>query len=267
MPNAFQSRETFKISDSLNRQLNMYTQVAAAAGVSVLALVGASEAEVVYTQTYQVTHPSFPLYIDLNHDGINDFLVRATYYAGSSGFEIGLDASGIGDNAVDARRFRSSAGYFFSAAFALQAGARIGPKGNFSVPFPFMAVEHFSRIGSQYSDLGFWAGKSKGVTNRYLGLKFVVNGEIHYGWARFSVTLGHQRQVDDVVGTLTGYAYETIPNKPIFAGRIEGPDVITEFETGENIPPLVAPAPAPATLGLLAKGALALDLWRPKQVE
>jgi hypothetical protein len=27
--------------------------------------------------------------------------------------------------------------------------------------------------------------------------------------------------------TLTGYAYETVPNKPIIAGKTKGPDVIT----------------------------------------
>jgi|SRR5215831_3697981 len=265
MPSAPRSRKTFKISDSLNRQLNTYAQVAAAAGVSVLALAGASEAEVVYTETHQVTHSGSPLYVDLNHDGIKDFLLRTTYYPGSSGLEVGLNAFGIGNNRVAARRFRSSSGYFFSAASALQAGARIGPKGNFSVRFPFLAVEHFSRFSSQDSDLGPWVGKGNGVRNRYLGLKFVVHGEVHYGWARLSVTLGHQRQVDDVIGTLTGYAYETVPDKPIIAGRINGPDVITEQpETGEITPsaPLGAPAPAPATLGLLAKGALAFDLWR-----
>jgi hypothetical protein len=266
MPSAPHSRKTFKISDSLNRKLNTYAQVAAAAGVSVLALAGASEAEVVYTETNQVTHSGFPLYIDLNHDGIMDFLLRTTYYAGSSGLEVGLDASGIADNLVAGRRFRSSGGYFFSAASALQASAQIGPQGNFSVRFPFMAMEIFNRDGgSQNSDLGPWAGKGKGVKNRYLGLKFVIDGEVHYGWARLSVTLGRHRQSDDVVGTLTGYAYETVPDKAIIAGRTTGPDVITaQPETGKiTLPaPLVAPAPAPATLGLLATGAPALDLWR-----
>ena len=98
-----------------------------------------------------------------------------------------------------------------------------------------------------------------------MGLKFVVGGEVHYGWARLSVTLGHNRQLDDVVGTLTGYAYETVPDKPIIAGRITGPDVITVApETGEITPPapLIAPASAPATLGALANGAITLDLWR-----
>jgi hypothetical protein len=223
-----QPRRTFKFSDSLNRQLNTYAQLASAAGVSVLALAGASQAKVVYTETDQVTHTGFPLYIDLNHDGIKDFLLRTTFYAGTSGLEVGLDASGYrnADNVVAGRRF-SRSGYFLSAASALPAGARIGPKGNFSVRFPFMAVELFNGVGSQNSDLGPWVGKGEGVRDRYLGLKFIVRGEVHYGWARLSVTLGHHRQFDDVSGTLTGYAYETIPGKPIIAGQITGPDVIT----------------------------------------
>jgi hypothetical protein len=223
-----QSRRTFKLSNSMNRQLNTYAQLASAAGVSVLALAGASQAQVVYTETYQVTHTGFPLSIDLNHDGIKDFLLRTTFYAGTSGLEVGLDASGYrnANNVVAGRRF-SRSGYFLSAASALPAGARIGPKGNFSVRFPFMAVELFNGVGSQNSDLGPWVGKGEGVRDRYLGLKFIVRGEVHYGWARLSVTLGHHRQFDDVSGTLTGYAYETIPGKPIIAGQITGPDVIT----------------------------------------
>jgi hypothetical protein len=238
MCSAPQSRKKFKISDSLNRQLNRYALAASAAGVSVLALAGASEAKIVYTETHQVTRPGVPLYIDLNHDGVKDFVLRTTIYAGSSGFDVGLDPSGYRNNAVAGRRF-SHSGYFFSAASALRAGARIGPKSKFLVRFPFMAVELFNGVGSQYSDEGPWADKGNGVKDRYLGLKFVVHGKVHYGWARLSVTLGHHRQYDDVSATLTGYAYETIPNKPIVAGQITGPDVITV---------------QPGTLGELARG-------------
>jgi hypothetical protein len=228
MSSAPRLRKAFRISDSLSRQLNTYAQLATAAGVSVLALAGAAEAKVVYTETNQVTHTGAPLYIDLNNDGIKDFLIRTVFYWGSSGFQIGLDASGETNNAVAGKRYGSSGGYFFSAAYALPAGAIIGPRGNFSVRFPFMAEELFPKDGgSQYSDLGPWAGRGKGVTDRYLGLKFLVNGEIHYGWARLSVTLGHHRQIGDVSATLTGYAYETIPDKPIIAGQITGADVIS----------------------------------------
>jgi hypothetical protein len=229
MSSAPQPRKTFKISHSLNRQLNTYALVASAAGVSVLALARASEAKVVYTETHQVTHTGFPLYIDLNHDGIKDFVLRTTYYAGSSYFKVGLNASGYRNtnNAVAGRRFSHSS-YFFSAASALPAGARIGPKRQFPVHHPFMAVELFKRNvrTSQYSDLGPWVGKGKGVRNRYLGLKFVIHGKVHYGWARLSVTLGHHRQYGDVSGALTGYAYETIPNKAIITGKAKGQDLI-----------------------------------------
>jgi hypothetical protein len=241
MSTAPQPRKTFKISDSLNRQLNTYALAASAAGVSVLALARASEAKVVYTETHQVTHADFPLYIDLNHDGIKDFLLRATYYAGTAYFKVGLDASGYRNNNAVAGGRSSRSSYFFSAAFALPAGVQIGPKSKFPVRHPFMAEELFKRdVGtSQYSDLGPWVGKGKGVRNRYLGLKFVIHGKVHYGWARLSVTLGHHRQYDDVSATLTGYAYETVPNKAIIAGQITGPDVITM---------------QPETLGSLAHG-------------
>lgn len=228
MSSAARLRKTARISDSLHRQLNMYTLVASAAGVSVLALAGASQAKVVYTETNQVTRAHVPLYIDLNHDGINDFLLRTTYYRGTSYFKVGLSAAGCNfNNAVGGQRFRDSS-YFVSAAFALPAGARIGPKNQFPVHHPFMAEELFKKdIGtSQYSDLGPWAGKGEGVTNRYLGLRFVVEGEVHYGWARLSVSLGHHRQYEDVSGILTGYAYETVPNQPIVTGKTEGADVI-----------------------------------------
>jgi hypothetical protein len=231
MSSAPQSRKTlkkkFKISDSLNRQLNTYAQVAIAAGVSVLALAGACEAKVVYTETNQVTHPGVPLYIDLNHDGTNDFSLRTIFYRGTSGLEIGIEAAGYrnANNVVAGRRLSSGGGYFLSAASALPAGARIGPKGNFSVPTPYMAVELFTKgAGSQASDLGPWAGKGEGVTNRYLGLKFVIDGEVHYGWARLSVTLGHHREYGDVSGTLTGFAYETEAGEPIIAGQTTGSD-------------------------------------------
>ena len=235
-------RQTRKICDALDRQLNTYAQMAVAAGVSVLALAGTSEGKVVYTETSQVTHPGVPLYIDLNHDGINDFSLRTLFYRGTSGLEIGLEAAGYrnANNVVAGRRLSSSGGYFLSAASALPAGAQIGPERKFPVHHPFMAVELFSRVHtSKYSVAGPWAGKGTGVRNRYLGLKFVIHGKVHYGWARVSVTLGHHRQYDDVSGTLTGYAYETVPNKPIIAGQTTGPDVITV---------------QPETLGSLARG-------------
>src|SRR6202044_3187819 len=93
------------------------------------------------------------------------------------------------------------------------------------------------------SNYGQWSY----TRHRYLGLKFIVSGQVHYGWARVAVTLDQNKEI---VATLTGYAYETIPNKPIIAGKTKGPDVIT-WE--------------PATLGRLAQGASGISAWREKK--
>lgn len=246
MPRPFRCEKTIHLSESLGLRLNMYTSTATAAGVAVLALAGASEAKVVYTETNQVTRAGFPIYIDVNNDGIRDFVLRTMFYRGTSALAIGLNASGYRntDNAVAGRRVSDSS-YFFSAASALRPGVQIGPKLRFPVAFPMMAEEVFAKVArsSQYSDLGPWVDKGQGVENRYLGLKFVVDGEIHYGWARVSVTVGHRRQLNDVSATLTGYAYETIANKAIIAGDTNAPDAVTE-----------QPDTAPHSLGTLALG-------------
>ena len=86
-----------------------------------------------------------------------------------------------------------------------------------------------------------------GDKNRYLGLQFVIKGQVHYGWARLTVTFSPQKPAAGVLPILTGYAYETEPNKPILTGKTKGPDVITLD---------------PATLGYLAGGASQIPAWR-----
>jgi hypothetical protein len=79
-------------------------------------------------------------------------------------------------------------------------------------------------VGAGTSGLGGWhSGKWYNVENRYLGLKFETEGKAHYAWARLSVK-GHAMSI---TATLTGYAYETLPNKLIIAGKTKGADVIT----------------------------------------
>jgi hypothetical protein len=57
-----------------------------------------------------------------------------------------------------------------------------------------------------------------GQPSANLGLRFTIVGETHYGWARLSTVSGI---------FLNGYAYETIPNKPIIAGKTHGKDEAT----------------------------------------
>jgi hypothetical protein len=67
-------------------------------------------------------------------------------------------------------------------------------------------------------------------------MKFKIKGKIQYGWARLSVQVQFPLTI---TATLTGYAYETIPNKGIVAGKSKGPEDSVK---------------QPATLGRLALG-------------
>jgi hypothetical protein len=96
------------------------------------------------------------------------------------------------------------------------------------------------------------------VHGRYLGIKFQIKGKSHYGWARLNVAESRSR----FTLVLTGYAFETIPGKPIIAGQTKGPDDPSVEES--NAMPN-QPTPAPATLGALAMGAPGLSVWRRKE--
>jgi hypothetical protein len=116
---------------------------------------------------------------------------------------------------------------------------------------------------ASYSGASYF-GRWFNATKRYLGLKFEINGKIHYGWTRLSV-IGRQR----ITATLTGYAYETIPNKPINAGQAKS---ATDDPTNEDSGPGASvtnpflDSPQPAALGLLALGKAQLFLHEIPEV-
>jgi hypothetical protein len=65
-----------------------------------------------------------------------------------------------------------------------------------------------------------------------------------------------------VTSTLTGYAYETIANKPIIAGKTKGPD---KTDMRQPDATLTVPAGEPVGVGLLAMGAPGLSIWRREE--
>jgi hypothetical protein len=69
------------LSEPIHQQFNIYALAAGAAGVSVLALVLASEARIVYTPANIGISPRFNshYHLDLNQDGITDFVISAKF--------------------------------------------------------------------------------------------------------------------------------------------------------------------------------------------
>src|ERR1700730_4988658 len=86
MKNANLSSPIRELSTYLTQRLNLYALAAGAAGVSVLALVQPSEAEVVLTGVnVNLGHNSY-YPIDLDHDGALDFAISNTFVGNPSSY-------------------------------------------------------------------------------------------------------------------------------------------------------------------------------------
>jgi hypothetical protein len=245
-------RKTVNLSKSVQQHLNMYALAASASGVSLLALAQPSDAKIIYTRSHIVIGSHSQYRLDLNQDGITDFtiknhtLVSVVTFATLSAIPAQRQNGIIG-----AQRGRN----FY--AYALVRGARIGPKQPFRTYYSMWMA---------YTGSGAQGGQWINVTNRYLGLEFLIRGKVHYGWARLNVTVGHSK----ITATLTGYAYETIPGKSIIAGRTKGPDDSSVEQPDGRRPSAsltnpILDKPQPASLGMLAFGAQGISLWRRKE--
>jgi hypothetical protein len=231
-------RQIARINPKLDRNLAAYMVAAAgAAGVSITAAQSA-EAKIVYTPKQITIAPRTALPLDLNNDGLNDFVISNWQYDQVSHLSVIPRAP---SNGVISKYQK------LGPAADLAFGVQIGPDRFFE------GVGSMATAGSRSGTIFFSGGAWKDAHERYLGLKFSLNGETHYGWARMTVTAK-----GGIVATLTGYAYETVPNKPISAGKTSGPIDASEGDTAE----MLAPSYGSATLGMLAGGADRLAIWR-----
>jgi hypothetical protein len=175
----------------VERRLLAYAAAAGAVGCGALAGSPAG-ADIIYTPAHSAIPPFTQLFLDLNHDGIDDFeLINQ----GQSGFFYpymqakGLQGNGVLGSGILASRLAKS--------------ARIGPGSPFNT---------FGWMGNGLSG-GPWIGSFTG----YLGFQFDVNGQLHYGWAALTVGFGFGQP--GYSEALTGYAYDTIANQAILAGQ------------------------------------------------
>jgi hypothetical protein len=205
------------LSESVHHQLNMYALAAGAAGVGMLAVVRPAEAKIVYYPAkIHIKIDNGVTELDINHDGINDF--QFTNFAN----ECGAPRAGTFDciatlkvaPARPSNRVVDIKSNILYCASALPKGVKVGPGG------PFRS--HSSGLTMAYENTGAGTHSCpwRQVKLAYLGVKFVVSGKVHFGWVRIKRLSG-----SGFPATITGYAYETIANKPIIAGEIKGPAV------------------------------------------
>jgi hypothetical protein len=186
---------------NLQKRISKYTAVAGA----VVSAAGA-QAQVVYTDVnpdYSHDAPQnnglavYPL--DLNNDQTIDFIIASRDTVTTATVRFTLAAPYGAGNAVAGE---NPAGYDY--ALALDINSMVDSTLNWIEATNTMAYN--VNTNNPYNEN--W----NGVTDKYLGLKFVVAGNTHYGWARLdSYAIG-----DSIV--LKDYAYNATPNTGILTG-------------------------------------------------
>jgi hypothetical protein len=199
---AFQ-RIVHRFAHALEQQIQTYALTASAAGVGVIALAFPAEARIIYTPANLPINGYVA--VDLNQDGITDLALNTHYAADCST-----------NTCTDLQVLYASFGVVWGSggsASALPTRVLIGNnERKFGPGYRSMAQwEARCQCGICVTDSG---GNWRNVTDRYLGVRFSISGQTHYGWARLTVNIDH-----GISATLTGYAYETIANKPILIGN------------------------------------------------
>jgi hypothetical protein len=218
------------LSKALEGRLAAY---ALAAGAGIVCTAQPAHAGIIYTPA-DITFTGGTVFIPFN--GVNDFRFTMRTADGEDAF---LSMGGLGN---------PGAGVVGkgSLASALALGMQIGPKA------PFVKIRSGAALMAEAYyissfDYGY-KGKWKNAADKFLGVRFDINGQAHFGWAEFDVSVDRL----NFSATLLGYAYDTVANQGLRAGQTSAPGA-------------PAATPEPATLGLLALGSVALGAWRTRR--
>jgi len=229
-------RKPINLPTSLHRDVTAYALAAGAAGVSALALGQPAGAQIVYTPTHEILNRDGRMLIDFNHDGVPDVALREVACTQGTGiFAQSLQAVPEPGGGI-------ILGGYKGWAKAMSRGSIIGGRTSF---YPGRVMMYLIDTFSGYY-YGSWAFGGK-----YLGVRFLIGSETHYGWARVNATYDFNHK--DIAALLTGYAYETRANRPIRAGATGHGNADASAESL----PARSDARKKLTLGALARGASA----------
>jgi hypothetical protein len=217
-----------------------------------LALSQPAEAKIVYTAADKWLPLNRYFDLDLNHDGVKDFRFLLASLNWSTGFLRSLGADVANSSQPNGVYYSVSQNY--ACAPALRKGTKVGPKSPFTGAGAWLFLKSYP--GGRHLSACHWLRVKQG----YLGVRLMVRGLAHYGWVRLRYVEATTNQ--PTRAKLTGYAYESIPNKPIVTGQTEDSE---KENTAAHSSTLTTPTREPATLGALAMGAPGLSIWRREE--
>jgi hypothetical protein len=269
------SRKPSTLNTNLNKALISYVAGACAAGVASLAGAMPAEGEIIYTPTNTPILVGSPVSLDLNNDGVADFVLSMNLnaavrrpsctvctfgqhgslkvgpeHAGNAIWGVSSSVYKIGSNLRRRKQQQKKPNTVQEAAAPVAWGEVVGngPERSFqsqALPMDSSNSFYYFGGGGTINSFGAW-GKGRKFTGPYLGFKFLIDGEIHYGWARVDVNA----KFLDLSATLAGYAYESVANRPILTGFTHG-----TLDASSDVSQQVQP-PVAGSLGHLAIGAL-----------
>jgi hypothetical protein len=183
-------------------------------GALSLALAGIADAngQIIYTPLNATTNANNdPIEIDLDNDGTFEFDIRLKY---TVNLDLNPNSLITGASALGDPTGGSEGNYVYP--FALNSGYSIGPISSSTSNNAWsnynrqsMVFNNCTTSGPSYAQFGCNPGVDK-----FLGLRFLIDGNTHYGWARLNIT--------DLPNnwTLVDYAYEDTPDTAIMAGEM-----------------------------------------------
>ncbi len=240
------------LSETLEKNLLAYAAAAGAAGVAVLACTVPAGASVVAKKVnIPIPINGGVIQFDMNGDGQNDFglsafasppcstsaALRGEHQRPPLGCPFNDRVSVIPSQPTN-EVWQAGTSYGAACAENVAGGVKIGAARPFGAGKLLMAAHSGTSEGHYFCP---WQGSP--APRPFLGVKFTdTSGAVHFGWVRVTVNFDNQ-------ATITNWAYETVPNRPILAGaRSE------KQEQGGG-------ADA-ASLGRLAEGASGVSAWR-----
>ncbi len=199
------------MKESLNQKLKIYGSLA----TGILAVGNVADAQTIYVDIDPDTllTGNFSEYLlDLNNDGIKDYkMVTANYLSVSSGVTYDIKGAAVYPlNGNEVLIDQASSNNYIKA---LDLNSPIGPNqtiwGYTSSAFILNVELKVTYSGGTYTnELGLWDD----VQNKYMGVKFKINNNTHYGWVRMDVN-----ETGDSV-LIKSYAYHSVPNGAVTAG-------------------------------------------------
>ncbi len=209
-----------------SNQIKRISQYSALAGALMMQGFQGS-AEIVYNDIDDLTVDDGYITIDLDENGIDDFVFEVDLSVFDVSMALGTGhRHGIGytSNVFMGYQGTSFANQYFISA--LDPGAPISMNGSWLYAYPDIAsYYYYPFLAFDWGVLGV-QGAFVDAGEKIAGVKFRAGDGMHYGWIRLEVNL-YPTQI-----VIYDYGYEADPETPLKAGQIDGCDVPVVIGTG-----------------------------------